>query len=120
MMREIALVGLGAGGGGIFRFLLNLVIQSEKYPWATTFVNLSGSFLLGIVATVWAKEHPLRLLLGVGVLGGYTTFSTFSVEVVEQIKRGEVGLACLNMALQVVGSAGLCAIGMMLAGKLKQ
>lgn len=119
MLRELAFVGLGAGGGGVLRYLLNLSIQSEKYPFATTIINLSGSFALGIVATLWAKDHPMRLLIGVGLLGGYTTFSTFSLEVVEQIKKGQIGAAGANIVLQTVGSVALSALGMWLASKLK-
>jgi fluoride exporter len=120
MVREIAFVGLGAGSGGVLRYLLNLAIQSEKYPVATTLINLSGSFALGVVAVFWAKDHPMRLLLGVGFLGGYTTFSTFSLEVAEQLKKGDIAAACVNIILQTLGSVTFCIAGMWLANKLKQ
>ncbi len=111
------LVGLGAFFGGVSRYGLGKLLAKSDFPWATVLINLSGSFLLGLVAALWAKDHPLRLLLGVGFLGGYTTFSTFSLEVLEQLRSNQVMSALLNIGIQVVGGLILCALGYALGSK---
>jgi CrcB protein len=115
MWKEIGLVGIGAGTGGILRYLINLAFNSTKFPLATMIINLSGSLALGVIAGIWAKDHPLRLLLGVGLLGGYTTFSTFSLDLIQQLKKGEWAPMLTNLLVQTIGSVILCGIGLALA-----
>ncbi len=89
------LVMLGAAGGGLARYLLSTVV-AEKYtgqfPLGTFLTNVSGSFLIGVVMTLlthrWAAHPKWRLLLVVGVLGGYTTFSSLEYETLQQVRRG--------------------------------
>ena len=114
---DALLVGLGAFFGGVSRYGIGKLLAKSEFPWATILINLSGSFLLGIVAAVWAKDHPLRLLLGIGFLGGYTTFSTFSLEVLEQLRSNHPFLAILNLAIQVIGGVLVCALGYALGSK---
>jgi CrcB protein len=83
-------------------------------------INLSGSLALGVIAGIWAKDHPLRLLLGVGLLGGYTTFSTFSLDIIQQFKKGEWAPMLTNLLVQTVGSVILCGIGLALAERFSQ
>jgi fluoride exporter len=86
--RTILAVGLGAGIGGIGRLLVTQFVVTRAgaaaAPWATLFINVSGSFLIGVVielATSRAGLPPMwRYFLATGILGGYTTFSTFSFE----------------------------------------
>jgi fluoride exporter len=86
--RTILAVGLGAGIGGIGRLLVTQLVVTRAgaaaAPWATLFINVSGSFLIGVVielATSRAGLPPMwRYFLATGILGGYTTFSTFSFE----------------------------------------
>jgi CrcB protein len=120
MWKEIGLVGIGAGTGGILRYLINLTLHSTKFPLATLIINLSGSLVLGVIAGIWAKDHPLRLLLGVGLLGGYTTFSTFSLDLIQQLKKGEWAPMLTNLLVQTVGSVILCGIGLALAERFSQ
>lgn len=108
MWKEIGLVGIGAGTGGILRYLINLALHSTKFPLATLIINLSGSLALGVIAGIWAKDHPLRLLLGVGLLGGYTTFSTFSWDSYQLISSGKPAAALANAAGSSL--AGIAAI----------
>jgi len=87
-LRAIAAVGAGAAIGGILRFLATQVVVgrfgANTAPYATVFINVSGSFLIGVVielAQTRADFSPLvRLFAATGILGGYTTFSTFSFE----------------------------------------
>ena len=120
MWKEIGLVGIGAGTGGILRYPINLALHSTKFPLATLIINLSGSLALGVIAGIWAKDHPLRLLLGVGLLGGYTTFSTFSLDLIQQLKKGEWAPMLTNLLVQTIGSVILCGIGLALAERFSQ
>jgi CrcB protein len=87
-LRVIAAVGVGAAIGGIFRLLVTQLVVARAGAgygfYATMFINISGSFLIGVViemAQTRANVSPLwRYFLATGILGGYTTFSTFSLE----------------------------------------
>lgn len=114
---NVLLVGLGAAIGGMSRYGIMRLISKSDFPWATVVINLSGSFLLGVVAAVWAKDHPMRLLLGVGILGGFTTFSTFTLDLVEQLRSNQPLAALMNVGIQVLGGLALCALGYSVAAK---
>jgi len=84
---------------------------SPQFPWATFTINVSGSFAIGFLTTLLARwlPHPQwRLLVLVGFLGGYTTFSTFAFESLTLWERGERGLSFANVAGSV--AAGLLAV----------
>ncbi|MGN6818381.1 MAG: fluoride efflux transporter CrcB [Sphingomonas sp.] len=78
-----------------------------NYPWGTLAVNLIGGFLMGLLAGILARtggsEHT-RLLLGIGALGGFTTFSSFSLDAILMIERGQWTTALLYALVSVVGS----------------
>jgi CrcB protein len=112
---DIVAVVAGAGIGGGLRYVLGAWMAERwgtLFPWHTFFVNMSGAFLLGVVMALSAERGLIspewRLFLGVGVLGGYTTFSTLSYESVALIERGLM----LNGVLNMFGSAvaGLVAV----------
>ena len=121
------LVFVGAGIGGMLRHganLLGLRLAGEAFPLATLAVNIVGSFAMGLVAGVFMLKadlpHPLRLFLATGILGGFTTFSAFSLDAVALYERGEVGVAALyivaSVALSIAGLwAGLSLIRALLA-----
>ena len=102
-------VFLGGGGGAVLRFWINRWIVGfewgRSFPWATFGINVLGSFVLGVVAVTCAQRPGWRALLGVGVCGGFTTFSTFSVESLNLIEQERYAAA----AGYVIGSvlAGL-------------
>jgi CrcB protein len=95
-VRVIAAVGVGAAIGGIFRLLVTQLVVARAGAgygfYATMFINVSGSFLIGIVielAQTRAHLSPLwRYFLATGILGGYTTFSTFSYEAFSLLTGG--------------------------------
>lgn len=109
-------VGLGGMLGALARYWVGGWVQSRTgavFPWGTLCVNLLGSFLLGLLMGVALRENvPLgaRLFLGVGVLGGFTTFSTLSYETLQLITGRSWGLALLNAGGSVV--AGLISAGL--------
>ena len=115
-MKNALLVGIGAMIGAMARYLL--LINLHMPPWTIAIINISGSFLIGIVAAFWTREDPRRLFVATGILGGYTTYSTFSMDVVEQFQRREYLAAIGNVSLQTVGSIALCAIGFAIGLKL--
>ena len=99
-------VALGGGIGAWLRFAAGRWIASAAFPVATLAVNILGSFAMGLLAgwlTRQGGHEPARLLLGVGVLGGFTTFSAFSLEIVTLAQRGAIGLSALYAALSLAG-----------------
>lgn len=114
-------VALGGSIGAWLRFLVGRGVvrrlgpeAASAFPWATLGINIAGSFAMGLLVGWLARQgdggESLRLLLGVGVLGGFTTFSAFSLEVVQLAQRGSVGLSVLYALGSVLaGIAGLLA-----------
>ena len=118
-MNSYLLVFIGAGIGGSLRHAVNVGCTrfcGPAFPWGTLTVNVFGSFLMGAIAAwVAAKagegwSQPLRLFLTTGILGGFTTFSAFSLDAVLLWERGEIGPASAYVAASVLLSiAGLIA-----------
>jgi len=107
-MHPITLIGLGGAIGSNARYWLGLWFRSQpwaqEYTWGTFVINVSGSLFLGIVAALFKdRAGPGFLLLGTGFCGGYTTFSTFSLEVAEAIHKGRLDLAVLYAGTSVAG-----------------
>jgi CrcB protein len=93
-------VALGGALGALARYIANRFIEAREFgvlPWSTLAINLSGCFLVGIVIAALVDRHHapawLRLGLVMGVLGGYTTFSTFSQETLDLFEEGRVAMA---------------------------
>jgi fluoride exporter len=100
-------VALGGGAGAWLRFVAGRLFGTSTFPFATLSVNVLGSLAMGILAGWLARQgsdgENWRLLLGVGLLGGFTTFSAFSLEVVTLAERGSLGGAALYAGLSVLG-----------------
>jgi CrcB protein len=109
-LRAIAAVALGAAIGGVLRYVVGqLFLQrfGPGFPYGTLFINVSGSFLIGVVAELIATRafgvSPLwRIFAATGVLGGYTTFSAFSLESLTLITEGSAMLSLAYAAGSVV------------------
>jgi CrcB protein len=117
-LRTILAVGFGAAIGGIARLLVTQLVVlragAAAAPWATVFINVSGSFLIGIVIELAMSRAALppiwRYFLATGILGGYTTFSTFSFEALSYWTSGLTITAVLYAGGSVVlGIAGALA-----------
>lgn len=104
----------GAIGAGL-RYLTGLALAGRSgWPWGTFAVNLAGGFAMGVLVALMLRggvSESLRLFLGVGVLGGFTTFSAFSLESFEMIQRGQAVLALGYAAASVAGSIAALAAG---------
>ncbi|MGZ3581149.1 MAG: fluoride efflux transporter CrcB [Ktedonobacterales bacterium] len=113
-MIRVLLVALGGALGASTRYLLGMWIQTRvgpDFPWGTFVINVTGSFLIGIVlglVNAGTLSAEARLFLAVGVLGGYTTFSSFSYETLELLGDGNIQAFLFNAIGQLV--AGLLAV----------
>ena len=112
------IVFVGGGLGATLRHLVNLVCarcMAPGFPWGTFIINITGSTVMGLIAGYLAfkgeASQPLRLFLMTGILGGYTTFSAYSLDAALLYERGELLLA----AFYVIGSVVL-SIGGLFAG----
>lgn len=119
-MPNLLLVMLGGAIGAGLRHLAGGVALARLgpgFPWGTLFVNLTGGLLIGLLVGWFARagaSEATRLFLAVGVLGGFTTFSAFSLEMFAMIERGEVGIAAAYAATSVFGSVALLFVGLWL------
>jgi CrcB protein len=113
------IVFLGAGLGGMARHAVGLVAlrYGWTFPYGTMGINILGSILMGVLAGWFAMRggsQPLRLFLATGVLGGFTTFSSYALEGILLLERGEAAAAMIYILGSVVlGLAGLL-LGLML------
>ncbi len=97
-------VAIGGVLGVLARFGIGrLTLHHEQLLWSTVGINIAGSFLLGLLVTEHWFGRDLRAGIGVGFLGGFTTFSTFSVQAVLEVDAGEPGRAAIYVAVSVVG-----------------
>lgn len=120
---SLFLVMIGGAAGSALRYLfgrLALALLGPGFPWGTLGVNLIGGLAMGLLAGILVRampgnSEPLRLLIGVGVLGGFTTFSSFSLETVNMLQRGDVGVAALYVSASVVGAVLALFAGLTLA-----
>jgi len=104
------LVALGSGLGGMARYwLTNLVPSRSGFPWGTFLVNVLGSLLIGWIASLSEERLGFngKLFLAVGVMGGFKTFSAFSLQTVNLLQGGKAALALLYIA----GSVAVCVAG---------
>ena len=111
---NVLLVALGGAIGSVARYLAGAFIANRfgpDFPWGTFFVNVTGSFLIGVILSLVGGgllPAGARPFLAVGIMGGYTTFSTYDYESLQLIQGGELGAATFNALGQVV--AGLIAV----------
>ena len=102
------IVGIGGFIGAVLRFSLHTAVPADKFPWGTLAVNIIGSFILGYMFFAYAFDGSLsnewRAFLGIGVLGAFTTMSTFSVETMSLFQENEAAKAMGNILLNVGGS----------------
>jgi len=123
-MKNIMYIFLGGGIGSVLRYLFSLMIPSSSFPYATFVVNIIGSFMIGLFATMYSNQltqnsgqQAMLLFLTTGLCGGFTTFSTFSKESVALLQQQQWGMCLLYVFLSVVLCLGGTALGVMIALK---
>ena len=123
-MTGFLLVAAGGAVGASVRYAVTLLTQPADgaFPWRTLGINVAGSFLLGLLMALLPEGDAgerLRLLLGVGALGGFTTFSAFSIEAITLARTGQwlpaAGYVLGSVALALAGAAAGYAAGRALA-----
>lgn len=120
-MQSIVPVMAGGALGAGARHLLGSVLLTRLgpgFPWGTLAANLIGGLLMGVLAGTLARGgggETARLFFGVGILGGFTTFSAFSLENWLLIERGQFGLAAAYIAVSVTGAIAALGLGLWLA-----
>lgn len=119
MIPGLVWVALGGALGAMLRFGFTQLIGAElRFPWATLLINIAGSFAIGAAVGLWQQaswfEDWGRPLLVAGVLGGFTTFSAFSLETVNLILTGRSVTAAIYAVLSVLVSVGAAWAGLRL------
>lgn len=119
------MVMVGAAAGGLARYVLSSAVAGRfggNFPMGTFVVNLSGSFLIGLVMTLiterWVVQPYWRLLLVVGVLGGYTTFSSLEYETLQAMRRGLPVIGLVYAFASLVIGYFAAWLGMVIAAKV--
>jgi CrcB protein len=117
------ILSVAAGGaiGSVARYLVGIgsgKMFGVNFPWGTLIINVTGSFLIGLFATKWDLPQAVRIFLIVGICGGYTTFSTSSLDSFYLMDRGEAVAAAAYMIGSVVLSLGALIAAMLVVRAL--
>lgn len=118
-MKILLFVAAGGAIGAVCRYLVGVGAArwfGVAYPWGTLTVNILGSLILGILveafAIHWSPSQEVRAFFAVGVLGAFTTFSSFSMETILLFERGEIAASLGYVVMTVILSIGAFAVGM--------
>jgi fluoride exporter len=119
MMRNYILVFFGGGIGAVARYYLSGAVYRflpADFPYGNLLVNISGCFAIGLLMTLmeerFLSEPSLRVFLTIGILGGFTTFSSFSFETIALLRDAEIFRATLNIAASVFGCLAATTLGL--------
>ena len=99
----MVLVAAGGALGSVARFTLSSWLPTREFPWATLLANVIGCFALGALLLPSGMEHGARLFVAVGILGGFTTLSTFSAETVDLARSGQAFRTAANLFGNALG-----------------
>ncbi|MES5096924.1 fluoride efflux transporter CrcB [Agrobacterium sp. BA1120] len=124
-MLNIALVALGGAIGSVARYLVGLWgvrLAGANFPWGTITVNVVGAFLIGLMVEMVARRFDasaeMRVFIVTGILGGFTTWSSFTLDAVVLFERGDMGLAALYLGASLVVSFAAIFAGLALGRAL--
>jgi len=123
---DVLAVGAGGAAGALLRWLLSRVLPGLArggFPWGTLLINLTGAWSLSWISAVGPRRLHLRkrelLALRVGVIGGYTTFSTFAVETIRLLAANNTGAAFLYLAASITGGIACSLLGSRMSGEVE-
>lgn len=106
MIKNLLVVGLGGAIGSMLRYLAFLLITTKHFPLATFAVNITGSFIIGLVLAYSLKEESFlnnwKLFLATGICGGFTTFSAFAAENIVLIQNGKFLIAFAYITFSII------------------
>lgn len=114
LLKNIILVGLGGMIGSVLRYLASYFIRHESFPYATFTVNITGSFLIGLVMGLAAKQEGFtnwQLFLATGICGGFTTFSAFAWENMQLLNQDRYAAFLLYMGGTLILGLGAVVLG---------
>lgn len=117
-MPPLLQVAIGGAAGASLRYLVvEMAVRrlGPDFPWGTVVVNLLGSFVMGLLAVTLTPREGFTPLLMAGLLGGFTTYSAFSLDTFALLERGEYAWAAGYVALTLAGAIGGCIAGVALA-----
>lgn len=124
-MLNIALVATGGAIGSVFRYLVgvwSVRLAGPNFPWGTLAVNVVGSFMIGLLVELVARRlnasMEMRLFLVTGVLGGFTTFSSFALDAASLLERGATGLSIVYVLASLIVSIAAVFAGLALSRNL--
>ena len=121
-MRDILLVFIGGGIGSSLRLLINWIIPSSQFPYSTLIVNLIGSFLIGFIVSYMIHENILKsdyyYFSIIGICGGLTTFSAFSIENLNMLKSNDITTSVFYIFISVAFCIIMAYIGYILMNKI--
>lgn len=120
-MKTLFFIAIGGAIGSASRYLCVRGVSrlvGDSFPWGTMIVNILGGFLIGALVSAFALRFitgdNVKAFLFVGVLGGFTTFSAFTLELADFLQQGQIGLAFLYAVGSVIVSLGACVGGLLL------
>ena len=106
MIKNFLLIGLGGGIGSMCRYSASLLLLNKSFPIATLLINITGSFIIGLVAAYALKSEWFaanwKLFLATGICGGFTTFSAFSLENLQLLQQGKYLWSLLYITTSIV------------------
>lgn len=109
MLKTFVVIFCGGGIGSVLRYAVQLLLHERivpySFPWATLTVNVAGCFLIGLFYALSARlqlSDELKLMLTAGLCGGFTTFSTFSNDILALLKQGEVSLFVIYVCASII------------------
>ena len=111
---KVLLVALAGAAGALTRYGIGSAVGPRDFPWSTLGINLAGSFALGLLlrsGDLRGWSDVVTISLGVGFLGAFTTFSTFSVETQSMLRDGRSAAAAVYVLASLVGGVALAAAG---------
>lgn len=115
MIKNFLLVGLGGALGSMMRYAVYLSVAVKNFPLGTFFVNIAGSFIIGIILALSLKDESFlnnwKVFLATGICGGFTTFSSFSAENVALLQNGKFGVALLYITLSITSGIAAAWLG---------